>query len=363
MRLAILLGLVAVVGAFVLGASHPFSTAVGPKPLQAIGAFSPVATTMPSDPVRNWMAEIETMEMHGEYAALDRLAIGLRNVDNRFAGGEPKITAFYAALGDFAGCGCASARESFVSYDSKLKAINAWSASIPGSPTAPVAMAKLLRQYAWQMRGHSYANETDEQRLQKFQDITRRSITYLQPLDPKSDPAIYVGLLSAARGSDNGRADIDHIFPAAIAAFPSYFPYYENEADMLQERWFGTPGEAGRFLASLPDLGDTGLVAYAAAVGRLDESNETSNMRQIFGIDWSILKRAFDARRRLYDTNDYNRNEEMKFSVVFGDRAYAKTLLDEIGTRWEPRVWRRWSSFAQAVAWVNQETNARPVFD
>ncbi len=132
---------------------------------------------------------------------------------------------------------------------------------------------------------------------------------------------------------------------------------------MLQERWFGAPGEAGRFLAALPDLGDTGLVAYAASVGRLDESNETSNLPHIFGIDWRILKRAFDTRRRLYDTNDYNRNEEMKLAVVFGDRAYAKSLLGEIGTHWEPRVWRRWSSFDRAVAWVSMKTDALPFFD
>jgi hypothetical protein len=363
MRLAILLGLAAVVGAYVLGASHPFSSPASPLQLRVGVAFSPVGTTMPPDPVRDYMIEIETMEMHGQYAALDQLAVGLRNIDNRFTGGEPKITAFYAALGDFAGCGCPSVRDSFISYDAKLKVINAWIAAIPNSPTAPVAMAKLLRQYAWMMRGHDSANETDAQRLQQFQDITRRSVTYLQPLDPRSDPAIYVGLLSAGRASDTGRADMDRIFPAAVAAFPTYYPYYENEADMLQERWFGAPGEAGRFLAALPALGDTGLVAYAAAVGRLDESNESSNLPHIFGIDWSILKRAFDTRRRLYDTNDYNRNEEMKLAVVFGDRAYAKNLLGEIGQRWAPRVWRRWSSFDQAVAWVDMKTDAAPFFN
>jgi hypothetical protein len=363
MRLAILLGVAAVVAAYVLGASHPFFTPASSPQLRVGAVFSPVGTTIPPDPVRNYMIEIETMEMHGQYAALDQLAVGLRNVDKRFTGGEPKITAFYAALGDFAGCGCPSPRQSFIPYGVKLKFINAWLASIPNSPTAPVAMAKLLRQYAWMIRGHDSANETDDQRLQQFQDITRRSITYLQPLDPRSDPAIYVGLLSASRASDNGRAEMDRIFPVAVAAFPTYYPYYENEADMLQERWFGAPGEAGRFLAALPALGDTGLVAYAAAVGRLDQSNETSNLPHIFGIDWSILKRAFDTRRRMYDTNDYNRNEEMKFAVVFADRVYAKILLDQIGQDWEPRVWRLRSSFDQAVAWVNMKTDALPFFD
>jgi hypothetical protein len=224
-------------------------------------------------------------------------------------------------------------------------------------------MARSLRQYAWTLRGHAFASETDDARLRQFVDVTRQSAVYLQGLDPKSDPAIYAGLLSTARASDTGRDDMDRLFPAAVAAFPTYFPYYEYEAEMLQERWFGAPGETARFLAALPDLGDTGLVAYADAVDRLEADNATSALPHRFNIDWDILRRAFDTRRRLYDTTDDIRNKEMKLAIVFGDRTYARRLLDQIGTHWAPRVWQRWTLFQQASDWVHAETGAPPVFE
>jgi hypothetical protein len=363
MRLTPILGVAAAFTAILVGASFLYPASVSPASMRAVAGFSPIGTTLPPDEVRVWMAAIETSEMRGDFAELDRLAVTLRNVDVRFAGGEPKIAAFYAALGDFAGCGCASARESFVTYESKAAALKAWMAALPHSPTVPVAMARLLRQRAWQLRGHAFANETDDARLAQFADITRQSVAYLQPLDPKSDPAIYAGILSAARASDTGRDDMDRIFPAAISTFPTYYPYYASEAEMLQDRWFGAPGEAARFLASLPDLGDTGLVAYADAVDRLDAGNASSSLPKLFKIDWTILRRAFDTRRRLYGTTDDIRNEELKLAVVFSDRATARRLLDQIGTRWAPHVWQRWTSFQAAADWVHADTGMPPAFD
>ncbi len=106
MRLTPLLGVAAAVCVILLGAEFLSPAFIRPAPLAVGAAFSSVATTLPPDEMRDWMAKIETMEMRGDYAALEGLAVTLRNVDVRFAGGEPKITAFYAALGDFAGCGC-----------------------------------------------------------------------------------------------------------------------------------------------------------------------------------------------------------------------------------------------------------------
>ena len=363
MRLTPFLGVAAAFTVIIVSASFLYPVSVSPAPMRAVAAFSPIGTTLPPNEIGVWMAAIETREMRGEYAGLDQLAVTLRNADVRFAGGEPKINAFYAALGDFADCGCNSVRQSFVSYEAKKAALNAWVAAIPHSPTVPVAMARLLRQRAWQLRGHAFANETDDARLAKFAEVTHQSLAYLLPLDPKTDPAIYAGLLSAARASDTGRADMDRIFPAAIAAFPTYYPYYASEAEMLQERWFGAPGETARFLAALPDLGDTGLVAYADAVDRLDADNASSSLPKIFNIDWIILKRAFDTRRRLYDTTDDIRNEELKLAVVFSDRPYARRLLDQIGTRWAPRVWQHWTKFQQAADWVHADAGMPPAFD
>lgn len=346
------------------GHQAALSNVVGEPDTMAVGvAFSPVATRLPPDELADFAVRIETIEMRGDYAALEKLAVAYRHVDIRFAGGRPKIASFYAALGTFDRCPCGSDRQSLIPFGAKLRAIAGWMAAVPRSPAAAVAMASLLRNYAWVQRGRDFEQDTDTRRMTAFKDTTQRSIAYLLPLDPRTDPAIFAGLLSAVRASDAGRSEMDRIFPASVAAFPSYFPYYETEADLLQERWFGAPGEAARFLAALPSLGDIGLVAYADAVGKLDASNATSNLHHIFGTDWPILRRAFETRRRLYGTNPILQNEEMKLAVVNDDRGYAADLLNLIGPRWAPVVWQRYSAFAAASAWARGAPGAPPELD
>ena len=71
--------------------------------------------------------------------------------------------------------------------------------------------------------------------------------------------------MEIARRELHPRPVLDQLYASAIKAYPTYFHYYSQRVNLLQERWYGQPGELQTYSASLMQSpgGDAGLVAYS----------------------------------------------------------------------------------------------------
>ena len=297
------------------------------------------------------------MLMQGQYDTLEAQAKTYRNVDARFAGGYPKLFYFYAALGAFHGrpCGCVPVFTSIITFAEKDGAIQAWMKAKPASMTAAIAMARLWTDYGWDARGHDFADKVPPEDMAVFQDRVAKAVTYLQALDPKADAEICDRLLQAtsALDRDNGGIVLGETYRAAIATFPTYYPYYKTMTNYLQRRWFGAPLELGQYLQSLAtENGDAGLIGYSFAAELLSAYNRSDDVFKKFGVDWPTLKHALMLREQRYGSSNQLRNVELRLATGAADRAYAGDLARQIGDKWDPTIWSGWNGFAAAAAWA-----------
>jgi len=182
----------------------------------------------------------------------------------------------------------------------------------------------------------------------------------LATVDDRKDPQIYLLLMEIAEGdtasSGDARSELDALYSAAIAAYPSYFHYYSRRVNDLQERWYGRPGEAKAYVQSLLKNpgGDSGLVAYSYAANNLMQLNQRETLLRVTGLSWPTIKLAYATRERLYGMRNRDWNALCNLALAGEDRDAAKLALRHIGDNWDPAVWQERRYFDAAVAWINQ---------
>lgn len=143
-------------------------------------------------------------------------------------------------------------------------------------------------------------------------------------------------------------------FYAAVKAYPYYFHYYSQRANLLQERWYGRPGELKSYAASVlvSPGGDAGLVAYSYISFNLMRSNERLTLLQETGLSWPTVKSAYAKRRELYGLRNLDWNALCNLALAAIDRDTAKVALAQIHGKWDPDVWGEEKCFDDAVSWT-----------
>jgi hypothetical protein len=136
--------------------------------------------------------------------------------------------------------------------------------------------------------------------------------------------------------------------------YPRWFFSYANRADILQEKWFGEPGELSAYLTSLLLFsdGDDGKIAYSYAVERLFQQYSRYDLFRGSGMTWPSVKGAYAAREKRFGMGNYNWNVYLYLAATAADREAASSALQHIGTDADERVWRQPGSFQQVVAWA-----------
>jgi hypothetical protein len=179
---------------------------------------------------------------------------------------------------------------------------------------------------------------------------------YIKGIDPKSDPQIYGILTTLARASSSPRPALDAIYAAVTKEYPRWFISYGNRADILQQKWFGQPGELASYTQSLllsSPGGEDGEIAYSYLAQRLVGQYKRDEIFEATGLTWPLVKEAYAVREKRYGMNNSNWNVLLEMAVSARDITYAKTALRHIGNDWDASVWKQKQYFDSVVAWAN----------
>jgi hypothetical protein len=111
------------------------------------------------------------------------------------------------------------------------------------------------------------------------------------------------------------------LYSKAIKAYPTYYHFYSQRAENLQERWYGT---------------------------------ERSILLRTTGLSWPLIQSGYAARERLYGLRNRDWNALCNLALADIDRDAGKQALAHIGDNWDPVVWKERTYFDDAVGWINR---------
>jgi hypothetical protein len=290
------------------------------------------------------------------YADLELLAAELRDPNRRFRGGTAQITRFYDIVADVKRLpeeeACLCALVDPTAFEAKKLQLEAWHAAVPEQPTSAVALAKIWDDSAWSARGEAFARAvTPGQRAKMAQDLAHAREN-LKDVDLDQDPVAYSVMIDIARARSD-RAAQDALYTKAIESFPTYYDYYGQHAAMLQQKWFGGPGELADYLDRLmaPESGVDGQVAYAFAAYRLRYDYRQPDRADSDALRFRTIVTAYQARERIFGLRPHDWKMLFYFSLHSGMTVSAIQAYQRMGTDWDSAIWRTRQSFDSDVAW------------
>jgi hypothetical protein len=300
--------------------------------------------------------EVETQLREQHFDELEHMAQRFRQSDARFVGGNAKLFNFYRALGDFSGQ--AREFESEIPFLEKRHLLEAWIAAAPTSIASRLGIAELWRNYAWRARGTAYAKDVTNEQWAGFFEGFNKLESYMQGVDPNSDPAAFFMLLDLARARGGPRETLDALYRAAVRRYPTYFHFYGPRARNLELKWFGEEGELASYVQSLliSPGGEEGQVAYTYVASAIRVDFKRDDIYRNTGLSWPAVKAAYAARERRYGLRKYDWNMVCYLAVAATDRQTARNALEQIGEDWDQEIWRERKHFDQIVAWIRRDS-------
>ncbi|MDE3011559.1 MAG: DUF4034 domain-containing protein [Pseudomonadota bacterium] len=306
----------------------------------------------------NLKAQAERLLQSRSFDQLDALATRLRVEERRLPGGGLALQAVYARLARFVmtpedrddPAGGAD-------YRSRRALIQEWLSARPRSTTAHLAMAILLRQHAWSMRGGDYASAVDARHFAAFQNQLLQARQVLEQIDARADPVYFTTALVLELEIERRRGEpkqLFEIFKSATRAFPRAYEIYASYARCLEEGWDGRPGELQAFMHSLQNEpgGEAGWLAYAFVAGYQAEEFNRAGFPAGTGLEPGALKHAIEVRERTFGLNGRQWNGVVALGLAFRDQALARQGLAHVRA-WEPALWQNKQLFAAVVSWAN----------
>ena len=297
-----------------------------------------------------------------KFAELDAMADKIRAGKSRYPDGGWKLLAFYQGF-DLTGN---YPQWVFTSY---LERAKEWRRVSPQSVTAQVVLGQAWYNYAWNERGHGYANEVKEkawpivyERLDKAWQIVNE-----HPAQGIADcPERHALRLKLANAKGVERKQFEALFQEAVRFEPGYYAYYFNKAEYLQPRWHGDEGEWQKFIteAARNNANDEGDTIYTRTAWSKHGIWKNFNNE---GIYWDKMKTGFEQMLHNYPDSPFILNGFARFACLAGDLDTMKVLFKRIDTNnYYPEVWnnysiedcRNWVKFGKSRLELDKEKRA-----
>jgi Domain of unknown function (DUF4034) len=307
-------------------------------------ASTPTQADEPSEHIVEVRGDVEQMLMDGRTDELDAIGDDYRASRARVRGGSWALARFYDWVTPFVGSGCGCEPDiSTVAFDDKRKAIEAWLERRPHSLTARIALAELWELRAWQLRGVRSAKDTSEAEWRGFNEAMARAEEALAPVDATADPTVYFLEMELAVVSNDPRERLQSLYARATATFPTFPAYAPQHYNFTLERWYGRPGEAAAFAASLlaNPGGDQGKIDYVwVAAKAATLSAGPDDVIKWSGIDYNALIKAAAAQQGAVGLTNRDWNVLLFYSIAVRDKKGANFELEHIAGNWDRGIFR-----------------------
>jgi hypothetical protein len=220
--------------------------------------------------------------------------------------------------------------------------------------TARIALANLWKSRAWQLRGFGSAKDTTEAAWRGFREAMARAEETLAPVDETADPMVYFLEMEIVVVFDEPRGRLQAMHALATTAFPTFPAYGPEYYGYMLERWFGKPGEAAAFAASLlvKPGGDQGKIDYVSVAAKAATvSAGPDDVMRWSGIDYHALVDAYAARQRTVGLTNRDWNVLLFYSVAARDKKSANFALDHIAGDWDRGVFQSQALIDWITGW------------
>lgn len=231
-----------------------------------------------------------------------------------------------------------------------------WVSQRPQSPVAATALGLVLQNYAWEARGHGWANTVLDERGRLFAERLLEARAVLEKacdLDP-ANPAGPNGMINAVKALGLGREELERQFQRAMKADDTLVEPPIAKMVALLPKWGGTAAEAlafSRAAAAAAPAGSPVPLVLSSVHRELDR--DLQNTRHDKGYYrtpeiWQELKPAYERHLAVFPEAIITRNWYAWTAWRAGDFATAQQELDQIGDDWDPNIWGNFTSLKRA---------------
>jgi hypothetical protein len=175
---------------------------------------------------------------------------------------------------------------------------------------------------------------------------------------PPKTPARRPGGASARQWREprrrSPRSKRQSLYAHATTAFPTFPAYAPQYYYYMLERWFGEPGEAAAFAASLlaKPGGDQGKIDYVSVAARAATASAgVDDVMKWSGIDYKALIEAYAARQRTVGLTNRDWNVLLFYSTAVRDKKGANFELEHIAGDWDRGVFRDQALIDWVTGW------------
>lgn len=231
-----------------------------------------------------------------------------------------------------------------------------WVSQRPQSPVAATALGLALVNYAWEARGHGWANTVLEERGRLFTERlleARQALELACNLDP-ADPAGPNAMINVVKGLGLGREEMERQYQRALKADDSLLEPATAKMIALLPKWGGSADEAlafSRAAAAAAPAGSAVPLVLTSVHRELDlDLQNTRRDRWYYrapGV-WKELKPVFERHLAAFPEAIVTRNWYAWAAWRAGDFETALRELDRIGDEWDPAVWDNFTALKRA---------------
>jgi hypothetical protein len=295
----------------------------------------------------NYRKMISRLLKERKFGLLDCLADSARNRKEIFPGGTWKLHTLYLGLNEPQ---LHATEKDWIGHISSLKQ---WVSARPQSITARIALAESYVNYAWEARGHGYADTVSENGWKLFKERSAQGRQILKHASdlPQKCPEWYVAMQDVALAQGWTPSAKQALLEQAIKFDPDYFYYYRKYAVSILPEWDGAEGQLGTFLKTTADKigGTTGDILYFQVASLV-----VCCQAEPLNFSWPRIQRGFDALEKRHGAELDNGNRLARMAVIYNDLVVANKMLARIGDQWSDEVWQTRSYFESVKNWAKQ---------
>jgi hypothetical protein len=321
------------------------------QPLPSLPFQITVVETPESQEMNDISNNVVSLLAAKNYDKLEELAAGYRASKAGYADGTWKLGFFYAGteLPDNA---------DDAAWKSRQKEIHDWIGAKPESVTARIALARFLRDYAWNARGSGYANTVTDENWRLFGERLNEAAKVLKDARNLKEtcPVYWSTLLGVGLGLQISKAQYNNIFNQAVQAEPDYKFYYQTRAVFLLPRWYGEEGEWEKDLEQSADRigGEEGDLVYAQVVWSTHHYGEYIDVFEKNTISWERVDRGFAVILKRFPDSLAAKNERAHLAGLAGDKEKARKYFAQTEGKVDLTEWHAKGEFIDGANWAYQ---------
>jgi Domain of unknown function (DUF4034) len=312
---------------------------------EAVGLNRDASTDVHALP--NYKKTISQLLKERKFGLLDCLADSARNGKEIFPGGTWKLHTIYLGLNE------PQMHATQKDWKEHIERLKQWVSARPQSITARIALAESYVNYAWEARGHGYADTVSDNGWKLFKERSAQGRQILKHASdlPLKCPEWYVAMQDVALAQGWAPSAKQALLEQAIKFDPDYFYYYRKYAVSILPEWDGAEGQLGRFLKTTADKigGNAGEILYFQVASLV-----VCCQAEPLNFSWPRIQRGFEALEKQYGAELDNWNRLARMAVIYNDPVVANKMLARIGDQWSDEVWQTLPYFESVRNWAKQ---------